>query len=60
MPNVYRGTHVRHASVEVVRTASLRIESAGISAYADGEYLGPLPAEVRVRPRAALVRVAGQ
>jgi diacylglycerol kinase (ATP) len=60
MPKVYRGTHVRHAKIEVVRTSSLRIESAGISAYADGEYLGPLPVEVRVRPRAVCVRVAPQ
>jgi diacylglycerol kinase (ATP) len=60
MPQVYRGTHVRHPKIEVVRTSSLRIESAGINAYADGEYLGPLPAEIRVRPRAAHVRVPRQ
>jgi diacylglycerol kinase (ATP) len=57
MPRVYRGTHVRHHKIEVVRTRALRIESEGISAYADGEYLGPLPVEVRVRPRAVYVRV---
>jgi diacylglycerol kinase (ATP) len=57
MPRVYRGTHVRHPSIDVVRTSALRIESAGISAYADGEYLGPLPVEVRVRPAAVRLRV---
>jgi len=60
MPKVYRGTHVHHSSVEVVRTSVLRIESPGISAYADGEYLGPLPADIRLRPRAALLRVPRQ
>ena len=60
MPSVYRGTHVRHPSVEVVRTSSLRIESPGITAYADGEYLGPLPVDVRVRPGAVRVRVPRQ
>ncbi|MBN9620446.1 MAG: diacylglycerol kinase [Actinobacteria bacterium] len=52
MPLVYRGTHVRRPEVEVVRTTSLRIESPGINAYADGEPLGPLPADVEVVPSA--------
>jgi diacylglycerol kinase (ATP) len=60
MPSVYRGTHVRHPRVEVVRTRWLRIEADGITAYADGEYLGPLPVEVGVRPRAATLRVPRQ
>ena len=60
MPKVYRGTHVHHAKVEVVRTTGLRIESRGINAYADGEYLGPLPADIRLRPRAVLLRVPAQ
>jgi diacylglycerol kinase (ATP) len=60
MPKVYRGTHVRHPQIEVVRTTGLRIESPGINAYADGEYLGPLPADVRLKPRAVLLRVPRQ
>lgn len=60
MPKVYRGTHVQHRKIEVVRTSSLRIESSGINAYADGEYLGPLPADVTVVPRGAYLRVARQ
>jgi diacylglycerol kinase (ATP) len=51
---------VRHRKVDVVRTASLRIEAPGINAYADGEFLGPLPAEVRVRPAAAQVLLPPQ
>ncbi|WP_051967276.1 diacylglycerol kinase [Kitasatospora mediocidica] len=51
-PTVFRGTHVRRSEVATYRTASLRIESAGINAYADGDRVGPLPAEVRVLPGA--------
>jgi diacylglycerol kinase (ATP) len=57
MPKVYRGTHVERAEVQVVRTTGLRIESAAINAYADGEYLGPLPVEVTVVPAAVHVLV---
>jgi diacylglycerol kinase (ATP) len=57
MPSVYRGTHVGRSQVEVVRTAGLRIESPGINAYADGEYLGPLPVHVSVRRHALTLLV---
>jgi diacylglycerol kinase (ATP) len=49
MPSVYRGAHVGRSKVEVARTTGLRIESPGINAYADGEYLGPLPVDVSIR-----------
>lgn len=52
LPSVYRGTHVRNPEVEFRRTTSVRLESPGINAYADGEYLGPLPAEVSMLPGA--------
>ncbi|MEV8097629.1 diacylglycerol kinase [Kitasatospora sp. NPDC085879] len=51
-PTVFKGTHVQHEEVETYRTASLRIESAGITAYADGEFIGPLPVDVRMVPGA--------
>jgi diacylglycerol kinase (ATP) len=57
LPSVYRGTHVRRPEVEVVRTAGLRVESPGINAYADGEYLGPLPVDVSIRPGALTLLV---
>jgi diacylglycerol kinase (ATP) len=60
LPSVYRGTHVRHHKVQVLRARSVRIDAPGINAYADGEFLGPLPADVRVRPAAAHVLVPGQ
>jgi diacylglycerol kinase (ATP) len=57
MPQVYRGTHVKRSQVEVVRTTGLRIESSAITAYADGEYLGPLPVDVSLLPKAASILV---
>ena len=41
-PQVFVGTHVSHPAVEIVRSKSVRIESAAI-AYADGERIGQLP-----------------
>lgn len=52
MPSVYRGRHVERSEVQVLRTSSLRLESPGINAYADGEYLGPLPVDVSIMPSA--------
>lgn len=56
-PSVYRGTHVGHAKVTVYRAAKVEISAAGITGYADGEPLGPLPLTARCVPGA--VRVAG-
>jgi diacylglycerol kinase (ATP) len=56
-PGVYRGKHVERPEVQVLRTASLRLESPGINAYADGEYLGPLPVDVSIVPQALKVLV---
>ena len=57
LPDVYKGKHVERAEVEVVRSTGLRIESPGITAYADGEYLGPLPVDVSLRPNALTLLV---
>jgi diacylglycerol kinase (ATP) len=56
-PSVYKGKHVARPEVQVVRTPSLRLESAGINAYADGEYLGPLPVDVSIAPQALKILV---
>jgi diacylglycerol kinase (ATP) len=56
-PSVYKGTHIERSEVQVVRTPSLRLESPGINAYADGEYLGPLPVDVTLVPQALQVIV---
>jgi diacylglycerol kinase (ATP) len=45
-PTVFKGTHVELDDVTTARAASVRVESAGINAYADGDYACPLPAEI--------------
>ncbi|MFJ4723284.1 diacylglycerol kinase [Streptomyces luteogriseus] len=46
-PRVYRGTHVDHPKVTVLRAARVEIAAEGITGYADGEPLGPLPLSAR-------------
>ncbi|MFD5481168.1 diacylglycerol kinase [Streptomyces hawaiiensis] len=46
-PRVYRGTHVGHPKVTVLRAARVEIAAEGITGYADGEPLGPLPLSAR-------------
>ncbi len=52
-PTVYRGTHIEHPEVEIIRAKRIRIESAAI-AYADGERIGQLPVQVESMPRTLL------
>ena len=54
-PKLSKGTHVGHPRVRALRGRSVRIESAGITAYADGEILGPLPVDVTIAPGALTV-----
>ncbi|WP_405505107.1 diacylglycerol kinase [Streptomyces purpurascens] len=46
-PRVYRGTHAEHPAVTVLRAARVEIAAEGITGYADGEPLGPLPLSAR-------------
>ena len=46
-PSVYRGTHVEHPKVSVVRAAKVEIAAPDVTGYADGEPLGPLPLTAR-------------
>ena len=48
----FKGTHTRLKEVTVVRARTARVSSPGINAYADGEYICPLPVEVSVVPDA--------
>ncbi|WP_415948737.1 diacylglycerol kinase [Streptomyces sp. KLOTTS4A1] len=57
-PRVYRGTHVDHPKVTVHRAAKIGIEAAGITGYADGEPLGPLPLTAECVPGAVRVLTA--
>jgi diacylglycerol kinase (ATP) len=60
-PKVFKGTHVDLARVRTFRGASVRVESLDASrsmdVYADGERVGPLPAEMQAVSRALITRV---
>jgi diacylglycerol kinase (ATP) len=45
-PTVFRGTHVLLDEVTTARAKSITVDSPGINAYADGEFVCPLPVEV--------------
>ncbi|MFC6713395.1 diacylglycerol/lipid kinase family protein [Branchiibius cervicis] len=51
LPTVYRGRHIRQPEVTVLRGRTVRIESSGVSAYGDGEFIGDLPVTVEIVPR---------
>lgn len=44
-PSVYEGKHVDHPKVEIIRAREIQIEAAAIC-YADGERIGPMPANI--------------
>ncbi|WP_457255282.1 YegS/Rv2252/BmrU family lipid kinase [Pedococcus sp. P5_B7] len=54
-PKVFKGAHVGHPAVEIIRGRSVTLEAAGIVAYADGERFAPLPLTVEVVPGAVTV-----
>lgn len=54
-PKVYKGTHLTHPAVTVHRVSSIALEAVGVTAYADGEPLGPLPLTATCVPGAARV-----
>ena len=45
-PTVFKGTHIELDEVTTDRATTITVESAGINAYADGDYVCPLPVEV--------------
>lgn len=51
-PRVYRGSHLGHRAVTTHRAASVSLAAEGLTAYADGERLGPLPLTARAVPGA--------
>ena len=51
-PTVFKGTHVELDQVRTARARTITVECAGINAYADGEYVCPLPVEVSAVPGA--------
>ncbi|OON82254.1 diacylglycerol kinase [Streptomyces tsukubensis] len=51
-PKVYRGTHLGHPVVSVHRAAKVELTAPGLTGFADGEPLGPLPLTARCVPGA--------
>ena len=52
-PRVFRGTHVSHPKVRMLRGRTVKLEAdRRILVYADGERIGPLPAIFEVEPGA--------
>jgi diacylglycerol kinase (ATP) len=56
-PTVFKGTHVELNRVTTERTRSVSVDSPGINAYADGEYVCPLPVDVSVVPGALKILI---
>lgn len=56
-PRVFKGTHVGRPVVRTMRGARIHVEAPGQTAFADGEYVGPLPVDVHVVPRGLRVLV---
>ncbi|MFI5755823.1 diacylglycerol kinase [Streptomyces sp. NPDC051569] len=54
-PKVYRGTHLSHPVVSVHRAARVTLSAPGLTGYADGEPLGPLPLTAACVPAAVRV-----
>jgi diacylglycerol kinase (ATP) len=55
-PTVFKGTHVELDEVTTERVRTIGIDCPGINAYADGEYVCPLPVEVSAVPGALRIR----
>ena len=56
-PQVFKGAHVTHPAVEIIRGRVVTLEAEGIVAYADGERFAPLPLTLEVVPGALTVLV---
>jgi diacylglycerol kinase (ATP) len=56
-PKVYSGRHVEHPAVSVHAARVVRLEAPDVVAYADGEYVTPLPVTIECVPGALHVLV---
>jgi diacylglycerol kinase (ATP) len=58
-PKIYRGKHLSHPKIDVVRGQAVRVDSAtALPIVLDGEQPGTTPARFEIVPRALKVRVA--
>jgi diacylglycerol kinase (ATP) len=55
LPRVYRGTHTSVPEVSTQLVRSVRLASPGVTAYADGDPIGPLPLTIEAAPAALSV-----
>jgi diacylglycerol kinase (ATP) len=56
-PTVFKGTHIGLDEVTTDRARTIMVDSPGINAYADGDYVCPLPAEISAVPEALKIFV---
>ena len=56
-PRVFKGTHITHPAVEIVRSKSVTIKADAV-AYADGERIGLLPIKAQCMPGAMQTWIA--
>jgi diacylglycerol kinase (ATP) len=54
-PKLAKGTHLGHPAVHTLRGREVRLESPTVTAYGDGELLGPLPIDIGIAPGALIV-----
>lgn len=54
-PKVYKGTHVGHPAVTTRRVRTVTLAAAGVTAYADGEFLSELPVTAECVPGAVRI-----
>ena len=54
-PKVFKGAHVDHPAVQILRAQQVRLRATGIVSYADGERFAPLPMSIDVVPGALTV-----
>jgi diacylglycerol kinase (ATP) len=59
-PRLTAGTHVEHPMVSVHRAARVELSSPGVTTYADGEPVAPLPAVAECVPGALTVVGSGR
>jgi diacylglycerol kinase (ATP) len=54
-PKVYKGTHVGHPAVTLRRARTVSLSAAGVTAYADGEFMANLPVTCECVPGAVQI-----
>jgi diacylglycerol kinase family enzyme len=58
LPRVFKGTHIAHPAVSIVRARELHVDAdRAFTVYADGDPIGDVPLTIRVVPHAVRVLV---